>query len=67
LLNAVEQQLEAHLRRLGSQKQQSGSLVQPRNRAVDLDLLRIELRVEHFPLMLTVQRRDPKLGHERPS
>jgi hypothetical protein len=42
-------------------------VVQKGKRAVDLDLLRIELRLEHLRLMLTLERHDPKLGHDRPS
>jgi hypothetical protein len=69
LLDSVEQQLEAHPRRLGSQKHKrtASQGCRPGKRAIDLDLLRIELRLERLPLMLTVQRRDLKLGHERPS
>ena len=69
LLDAVEHELEAHPRRLGSQKRKrtASQGCRPGNRAVDLDLLRIELRLKHLPLMLAIQRRDLKLGHERPS
>jgi hypothetical protein len=67
LLAAVEDQLEAHPRRLGSQKlrrSRNESVIPPGNRALELDLLRIELRLEHLRLMCTLQRRDPKLVHE---
>jgi hypothetical protein len=67
LLAAVEDQLEAHPRRLGSQilrRSRNESVIPPGKRAIDLDLLRIELRLEHLRLMCTLERCDPKLVHE---
>jgi hypothetical protein len=39
-------------------------VIPPGKRAIDLDLLRIELRLEHLRLMCTLERCDPKLVHE---